>query len=36
MNLDEEEKAFVIAAIQMKADNDKKKQKELERKAKKK
>lgn len=36
MNLDEEEKAFVIAAIQMKADSDKKKQKELERKAKKK
>ncbi len=36
MNLDEEEKAFVIAAIQMKADNDKKKQKELERKVKKK
>jgi hypothetical protein len=34
MNLDEEEKAFVIAAIQIKAENDKKKQKEIEKKAK--
>lgn len=36
MNLDEEEKAFVIAAIQIKIENDRKKQKELERKSKKK
>lgn len=36
LNLDEEEKAFVIAAIQIKIDNDKKKQKELEKKVKKK
>ncbi len=36
MNLDDEEKAFVIAAIQVKIESDKKKQKEMERKAKKK
>lgn len=36
MNLDEEEKAFIIAAIDIKAERDKKRQKELERKAKKK
>ena len=34
MNLPREEKAFVIAAIGIKAENDKKKQKELERKTK--
>lgn len=36
MNLDEEEKAFVIASIQLKIESDKKRQKEQERKAKKK
>jgi hypothetical protein len=34
MNLSREEKAFVIACISIKAENDKKKQKELERKTK--
>lgn len=36
MNLDQEEKAFVIAAIQIKIESDKKRQNEMERKAKKK
>lgn len=35
-NLDKQEKAFIIAAIQIKIENDKKKEKELERKAKRK
>ena len=35
MSLDFEEKAFVIAAIKIKLENDKNKQKELERKSKK-
>ena len=34
--MEEAEKAFVIAAIDIKAENDKKKEKELQRKAKKK
>lgn len=34
--LDKQEKAFVIAAIQIKIENDKKKEKELERKSKRK
>lgn len=34
MKLPREEKAFIIAAISIKADNDRKKQKELERKTK--
>jgi hypothetical protein len=34
--MEEVEKAFVIAAIDIKAENDKKKEKELQRKAKKK
>jgi hypothetical protein len=33
--MDEEEKAFVIAAIKVKAKNDKEKEKKIERKAKK-
>jgi hypothetical protein len=36
MNLSREEKAFIIAAINIKAENDKKKAKESERKSKKK
>jgi hypothetical protein len=36
ISLDENERAFVIAAIQIKMENDKKKQKEMEKKAKKK
>lgn len=36
MNLDKQEKAFVVAAIQIKIENDKKKEKEVARKAKKK
>jgi hypothetical protein len=36
LSLDKEEKAFVIASIQIKLENDKKKQKELESKAKRK
>lgn len=36
ISLDENERAFVIAAIQIKLENDKKKQKELEKKARKK
>lgn len=36
VNLDKQEKAFVVAAIQIKIENDKKKEKEVARKAKKK
>lgn len=36
IKLDKQEKAFVIAAIQIKIENDKKKEKELERKSKRK
>jgi len=32
INLDQEEKAFIIAAIQIKAENDRKKKKEIEKK----
>ncbi len=34
LELDEQEKAFIIAAIQIKVENDKEKQRELDRKAK--
>ena len=36
LEMDEQEKAFVIAAIKIKIENDKKKEKEVERKSKKK